>query len=31
VQVCNDIRDAVLPVDVGYYVNEIEKLVLGLK
>jgi hypothetical protein len=31
VQVCNDIRDAVLPVDVDYYVNEIEKLVLGLK
>jgi len=31
VQVCNDIKDAVLPVDVDYYVNEIEKLVLGLK
>lgn len=30
VQVCNDIKDATLPVDVGYYVNEIEKLVLGL-
>ena len=31
VQVCNDIKDATLPVDVDYYVNEIEKLVLGLK
>ena len=30
VQVCNDIKDATLPVDVGYYVNEIEKLTLGL-
>ena len=30
VQVCNRIEDAVLPVDVDYYVNEIEKLVLGL-
>jgi hypothetical protein len=30
VQVCNDIRDAVLPVNVDYYVNEIEKLTLGL-
>lgn len=30
VQVCNDIKDATLPVDVDYYVNEIEKLVLGL-
>jgi hypothetical protein len=30
VQVCNDIKDAVLPVDFDYYVNEIEKLALGL-
>jgi hypothetical protein len=30
VQVCNDIGDATLPVDVDYYVNEIEKLTLGL-
>ena len=30
VQVCNDIKDATLPVDVDYYVNEIEKLTLGL-
>ena len=30
VQVCNDIEDATLPVDVDYYVNEIEKLTLGL-
>ena len=26
VQVCNDIKDAVLPVDFDYYVNEVEKL-----
>ncbi|CAB4140476.1 hypothetical protein UFOVP669_37 [uncultured Caudovirales phage] len=31
VQVCNDIADAVLPVDVDYYVNEIEKLTNGLR
>jgi len=30
VQVCNDIKDATLPVDVDYYVNEIKKLTLGL-
>jgi hypothetical protein len=31
VQVCNDIRDAgKLPVDFGYYVQEVEKLCLGL-
>jgi hypothetical protein len=30
VQVCNDIKDAVLDVDYDYYVNEIEKLTLGL-
>jgi hypothetical protein len=30
VQVCNDIRDAVLPVDFDYYVEQVEKLVLGL-
>lgn len=26
--VCNNIRDAVMPVDFDYYINEIEKLVL---
>jgi DNA polymerase elongation subunit (family B) len=30
VQVCNDIKDAVLDVDYDYYVQEIEKLTLGL-
>mgnify|MGYP000273492019 FL=1 len=30
VQVCNDIKDATLPVDFDYYVNEVEKLCLGL-
>jgi hypothetical protein len=30
VQVCNDIRDATMPVDFDYYVNEIEKLTLCL-
>ena len=30
VQVCNDIRDAVLPIDFDYYVERIEKLCLGL-
>jgi len=30
VQVCNDIRDATLPVDFDYYIQEIEKLTLGL-
>ena len=30
VQVCNRIEDATLPVDFDYYVNEIEKLTLGL-
>lgn len=30
VQVCNDIADATLPIDYDYYVNEVEKLVLGL-
>jgi len=29
--VCNDIRDAVLPINYDYYVNEIEKLTLGMK
>ena len=28
---CNDIRNAVLPVDVEYYINEIEKLTLRLQ
>jgi hypothetical protein len=31
VQVCNDMADATEPVDFGYYVNEIEKLVLGMR
>ena len=32
VQVCNDIKDAgKLPVDFDYYIQEIEKLTLGLK
>jgi hypothetical protein len=30
VQVCNDIRDATLPVDFDYYVNEVEKICLNL-
>ena len=30
VQVCNNIEDAVLPVDFEYYIQEIEKLTLGL-
>jgi hypothetical protein len=30
VQVCNRIEDAVLPVDFDYYVEQVEKLVLGL-
>ena len=30
VQVCNDINDAVLPVDFDYYVQEVEKLCLSL-
>ncbi len=30
VQVCNDIKDAVLPVDFEYYIQEIEKITLGL-
>ena len=30
VQVCNDIRDATLPVDFDYYVREVEKLTLCL-
>jgi hypothetical protein len=30
VQVCNDIKDATLPVDFDYYIREIEKLTLGL-
>lgn len=31
VQVCNDIKDAALPVDFEYYIQEVEKLCLGLK
>lgn len=31
VQVCNDIKDAVLPIDFSYYAQEIEKLTLGMK
>lgn len=30
VQVCNDIREATLPVDFEYYIREVEKLTLGL-
>ena len=30
VQVCNDIKDATLPVNYDYYIAEIEKLVLSL-
>ena len=30
VQVCNDIKDATLPVDFDYYIREVEKLCLGL-
>ena len=30
VQVCNDIADATMPVDFDYYIQEIEKLTLGL-
>jgi len=30
VQVCNDVKDAVMPIDYDYYVNEVEKLTLGL-
>jgi hypothetical protein len=30
VQVCNRIEDATLPVDFDYYVEQVEKLVLGL-
>jgi hypothetical protein len=28
---CNDIRNATLPIDFNYYVNEVEKITLGLK
>jgi hypothetical protein len=30
VQVCNDLKDAVLPVNYEYYINEVEKLCLAL-
>jgi hypothetical protein len=30
VQVCNDIKDATLPVDFDYYIREVEKLCLSL-
>jgi hypothetical protein len=30
VQVCNDIEDATLPIDFDYYIQEVEKLCLGL-
>lgn len=30
VQICNDIADVTLPVDYDYYIQEVEKLVLGL-
>lgn len=29
--VCNNIKDAYLPVDYAYYINEVEKLVLRMK
>ena len=29
--VCNDIRDAILPVDYEYYIDEVYKLTLGLR
>jgi hypothetical protein len=28
---CNDVRNAVLPIDYGYYIKEVEKLTLSLK
>jgi hypothetical protein len=31
VQVCNDIKDAFEPINFDYYVQEVEKLVLGMK
>lgn len=31
VQVCNDIKDATLPIDYDYYIQEVEKLCLSLK
>jgi hypothetical protein len=31
VQVCNDIKDAMLPIDFDYYVNETEKLCLAMR
>jgi len=30
VQICNDIKDATMPVDFDYYIQEVEKLCLGL-
>ena len=30
VQICNDIHDATLPINYDYYIQEVEKLVLGL-
>jgi hypothetical protein len=30
VQICNDINDATMPVDFDYYIQEVEKLCLGL-
>lgn len=30
VQICNDLKDAVLPVNYDYYIAEVEKLTLGL-
>jgi hypothetical protein len=29
-QICNDINDATMPVDFSYYIQEVEKLCLGL-
>lgn len=31
VQVCNNVADATAPIDYDYYVNEVEKLVLGMQ
>ena len=29
--VCNDIKDAVLPIDYSYYENEVDKLTLSMR
>jgi hypothetical protein len=30
VQVCNDMSDATLPINYEYYIQEVEKLLLGM-